>query len=231
MDKKYHDFYVEKLIDACRPIIKKVRKKYWVEATIILCALFIALISLAMFLSSCFSADKPFAENIEKTLKVDNTDVIVVEIAGAVKKPGVYDLKPNQRLKDLLNLAGGLSENAEKGYFYRNYNQARLISDQEKIYIPSSWEINAGLFQESVQNFDYLSPKTMSFYQETDDNPEIININTATIEEIDTLPGVGKSIGQKIIDHRPYRSIDELLDNKIVNTGVFEKIKDSISIN
>ena len=58
----------------------------------------------------------------------------------------------------------------------------------------------------------------------------LININTASFEELDTLPGVGKVIGQKIINNRPYSSIEELQTKKIVNKSTYEKIKDLITV-
>ena len=98
---------------------------------------------------------------------------------------------------------------------------AKVVTDQEKIYIPSVWEVSNGYFSENQQTLDYVLPTN---------NQTLININSAPIDELDTLPGVGKVTAQKIVDNRPFGALEELLDKKIVNKTVFENIKDLIII-
>jgi len=151
-----------------------------------------------------------------------------------VEKPGVYEVSSSARLQDALNFANGLTEEADKVFFSRNFNRARLLSDQEKIYIPFSWEISTGIFVENTRTLDYSNPVVPvnnSAITNTNQSPVIINLNTASPEELDTLPGIGAITVNKIINNRPYATIEDLLNKKIVNKGVFENIKGLITTN
>ncbi len=75
-----------------------------------------------------------------------------------MEKPDVYEVVLGARLKDVLIKAGGLSENADKDFFYRNFNLARIVNDQEKYYIPSLLETSNGIFIENLRTLDYTSP-------------------------------------------------------------------------
>jgi competence protein ComEA len=148
---------------------------------------------------------------------------IFVDISGAVQKPDVYELPENSRLRDGLVAAGGLSEDANRDYFALNYNLARLLQDGEKIYVPKMGDktIASGANQASGG----VIPGQTS---QVSTSGNQININTASTSELDKLPGVGPVTADKIIDGRPYASIDELLTKKAVTKSVFEKIKNSI---
>ncbi len=209
------------------PIIKRFNK-FKVEIFLIGLALLIALISLIVFLKNNASQDEEIIlENTQ--INIPQTKIII-EIAGAVNKPGVYEINNGSRLKDILTIAKGLSEEADQYYFTRNYNLARYISDQEKIYIPFSWEIDQGIIIENSRTLDYSQPnQTYSINNTTSSiSEEKININTATVEELDQLPGIGAVTAQKIIQNRPYKTTSELSTRKIINKGVWEKIKELI---
>jgi len=172
-----------------------------------------------------------FVEEEKPLNEAVNSKKVFVDISGCVKNPGVYEASFGARLKDILNLAGGLSDEADKNFFQRNFNLARIVFDQEKIYVPSIWEIQNGIFVENPKTLDYSSPQNINLEEYTSPNVnEKININQATVEELDTLPGVGKITAQKIISNRPYQTIEELLTKKVVNKSTFEKIKDLISL-
>jgi len=204
-------------IKSFAPIIKRCRK-YLIEIVLISLALIIAIVSLALYLKN--------SQNNEEDIDISSTRLrqdfggqakIYLDIAGAVNKPGLYQLASGSRLNDAIKIAGNLSDDADKDFFARNFNLARIVSDQEKIYVPSVWEIKNGYF--SVINH---APTTTT---------DLININSAAIDELDTLPGVGQVTSQKIIENRPYQSIDELLNKKVINKSVFEKIKGLITVN
>lgn len=144
---------------------------------------------------------------------------IMIHIDGAVEKPGVYELNENSRLKDALNSAGGLSENADRAYFARNFNLSQILKDQQKIYIPNSQEI---LHNSAIP--DELSQiKGVSTSQ--------VNINTASQVALEALPGIGPVTAQKIISGRPYQLASDLVSKKKVSKKVFEEIKESIIVN
>lgn len=167
--------------------------------------------------------------DIKQLLPEETKKSFYIDISGAVGKPDVYEVTPGARLKDVLVLAGGLSADADRYFFARNFNLARFVSDQEKVYIPSIYEINSGLFTETSRIIDYISPVETS-NEITNQQNSKININQANLEELDQLPGVGPTTAKKIVDNRPYIKIEDLLNKKIINKTTFEKIKDLIEI-
>lgn len=189
-------------------------------------ALLLAIGSFVIFMNSSIA---PPPEKI--TFQDNETEPmakkIYAEISGAVVKPGVYELKSDARLEDLLELARGLSDQADKTFFARNFNLARYVQDQEKVYIPSSTEVVQGIFSQN-QN---LQSGGSNAQPTAAGEAEKININTASESELDTLPGIGEVTAQKIINGRPYQTVDELLSKKIVGQSVFDRIKEQIAVN
>lgn len=148
---------------------------------------------------------------------------IYVHICGEVKKPDVYAVKPNARVIDLIKLAGGFTKKADKDYL----NQASLVTDGEKLYIPSKEEVNRmNITKETMtsNNKDGLSSV----------NIPIVNINTASMEELMTLTGIGEAKAKSIIAYREengtFRSIEELKNIEGIKDGVFQKIRDLITV-
>lgn len=143
---------------------------------------------------------------------------IVVDIEGAVTKPGVYQVISSSRLQDVVVKAGGFSAKADHEQIAKSLNLAEKLSDGMKIYVPFVGDtIPAGL----ITNQDAGSSGMPT--------SGIININTASATELDNLPGVGQVTAQKIITNRPYAATQDLLDKKVVNQKVFSEIKDSIT--
>lgn len=205
--------------------MKKIIKKYLVEIVFLLTAIVFTLISLTILLNN--KSENNEEKIVVKEEKNINQSKIYIDISGSVNKPGLYQLNTNSRLKDAIDKAQGLSENADKNFFYRNFNLARILTDQEKIYIPSIWEVQSGLFLESPQQINFISPNNIQINNQEN---SLININEADIEELDTLPGVGKVTAQKIIDNRPFQSLEDLINKKIINKSTYEKIKDLITL-
>lgn len=143
---------------------------------------------------------------------------IAVDIEGAVIHPGVYKLSAVSRVQDGLIAAGGLSQDADREYVAKNLNLAQRIIDGAKVYIPTK----------GIQNTSQVSG---SVAQDSQINTSAgININTASETDLDSLPGVGPVTAQKIISGRPYTSVSELLDRKIVSSKVYGQIKDKVTI-
>lgn len=143
---------------------------------------------------------------------------VVVEISGAVEKPGVYKLLASERLERLLIEAGGLSIEADREWVEKNLNRAAKITDGQKIYIPSKGELG-------IRNNELGKTRPGSVAGTT---YELLNINTASASELDGLPGIGAVRAQAIIDNRPYSSPEELLAKKVIPQSVYEKIKEKI---
>lgn len=157
----------------------------------------------------------------EANPKQNKVDEIVIDVEGAVLKPGIYSLVSNSRLSDALISAGGLSENADRDWLAKNLNLAVKLVDGAKIYIP---RIGETLLRSASSNFEGQAGITGNLASDQ------INVNTASEEVLDTLPGVGPVTAQKIINGRPYSSIDELLSKKTVGSKVFEQIKEKITV-
>lgn len=176
-----------------------------------------------------------YLEGVNKTADVEffesegvqeEKEEIVVDIAGAVLNPGVHKLKPGARLIDLVDLAGGLTAKADKDWIDRNFNLARKLTDGEKIYVPEKGKEVLG---EKAENGS-SSLKSESASRQTN----LVNINTASVSELETLPGIGPSFAQKIIDYRTlhngFKSIEELKAVSGIGEKTFEKIKEKITI-
>ena len=137
---------------------------------------------------------------------------IMVDIAGSVVLPGVYELMEGARVKDVLVLAGGLSSSADRDYIEKQMNMADKVTDGQKIYVPSS-----------INNTGVGHTEAIS-------KVKLININIATIEELDTLYGIGKAKAEGIIAGRPYSKIEDVVTKGGVAKSTFEKIKGSLSV-
>lgn len=140
---------------------------------------------------------------------------VFVDIAGAVKQPGMYSMPSTARVADVIKKAGGITAEADSNYVSKTLNRAQNIKDGQKIFIPFA---NQSDSQVSTTQ-DVAGTQT-----------ELVNINTASIEQLDTLPGVGEVTAQKIISNRPYTSIEELKNKKSVTNSTFEKIKDLVAV-
>ena len=136
---------------------------------------------------------------------------IVVHIDGAVLKPGVYEISADSRVSDAVSASGGLSDSADM----TKVNLAAKVSDGQKIYVPKIGESDV----KGVGVGDAGSGST-----------GLININTASESQLDTLPGIGPVTAQKIIASRPYSTPEELLTKKAVGQSVYEKIKDLVTV-
>lgn len=149
---------------------------------------------------------------------------ITVEISGAVINPGVYKLQNGSRIDDLLIAGGGFSASADRGWSDKYLNRAAKLTDGQKIYIPTTNQQSetgsansGGVYQsESTQN--------------SSDSNNLININYGSLGQLDTLPGIGPVYAQKIIDHRPYSKIEDLVESGAVTQTLYEKIKNNITV-
>ena len=146
--------------------------------------------------------------------QVPNQAKVTVEIAGAIVKPGVYELLASDRVERLLIASGGLSANADREWISKNLNKAAKLVDGQKIYVPKEGEQELAPIKSGSGRSGRLG--------------EAININNASVAELDALSGIGAVRAQKIIDNRPFSSVEELLAKKILPKDVYEKIKDKV---
>ncbi|OGM09505.1 hypothetical protein A2V61_04275 [Candidatus Woesebacteria bacterium RBG_19FT_COMBO_47_8] len=184
----------------------------------------LVLVGLGIFVNK-LDVSSTKVEVLEATTEAQNMNLeIVVEIAGEVERPGVYRMAKDSRIEDLLVLAGGVSENADRVWMDKTLNRAAKLSDGVKIYIPAVGEQTTAASAKNTSEYQTVS---------TDFSVQgsgLININSATLKELDALPGIGPVYGQNIIEHRPYSNIEELLSRSVLKSSVYEKIKSLISV-
>ena len=152
-------------------------------------------------------------EIIKGSSNQNTSDTVVVDVAGEVERPGVYTLPNSSRMGDAIVLAGGFSAAADRNWVAQMLNLASELKDGQKIYIPARQEALGA------------SPGTPSM----PGSQGKININTASLGELDSLPGIGEVRAQAIAAQRPYGDIAELISKAQVPQSVFEKIKNQIS--
>lgn len=145
-----------------------------------------------------------------------NDDRIGVYISGEVKNTGVYYLKKDSRITDLINICGGLTEEADVS----KINPAQKLNDSDKIIIPKKEE---NLNTESIEDTN-----------ESDINvQEKININTATKDELTSLNGIGEATANKIINYRnknKFNEIEDIMNVPGIGEAKFSNIKDYICV-
>lgn len=211
-----------------QPFLKRL-KKYSIEIILLTTAFIITVVALIVYVKDNQTTTEEIDNNYEE--QTSRQGKIFIDVSGAVKKPNLYEFDFGARIKEIIDKAGGLSDDADIIFFSRNFNLARIITDQEKIYVPSISEINNGIFIQNTQSLNYIEPNlSLISNQQLPINNSLINLNSATIEELDQLPGVGQVTANKIISNRPYTTVDELIIKKVVNKGIFEKIKDLVSL-
>ena len=215
----------------------KDNKKTIIGVSIILISLLIAAITYYFTQIETVSAEN----NIIETENVEEETIkkIKVEIKGAINNPGVYELDDNSRVIDVVNIAGGLTENADTSLI----NMSKKITDEMVIIIYTREEIenynNSKIKTEYVYIEvpscpDKVNGACIEEYEEEQENNNIININTATIEELTKLSGIGESKAKLIIEYREkngnFKEINELTNVKGIGESLIEKIKDNITI-
>lgn len=147
---------------------------------------------------------------------------IHVDVEGEVENPGLYTVKNGSRVEEALVAAGGFSADADRDWAAKRLNRAKILTDGDKIYIPSTEETDNN--QQTTNNTE---TGTAGYVPGV--SAKSVNINSASEAELDTLPGVGAVTSKKIALGRPYDTIDDLLTKKIVGKSLFEKIKDLIT--
>lgn len=157
-------------------------------------------------------------ENIQSTgsnVVVPNKNKILVEIKGEVKRPNVYEVEEGSIIRDLIDIAGGLTEKAN----INKINRAEKLRANQLIIIPDNESIVSG---------------TIINNEGSSSNDGIININSASLSDLQKINGVGAVKAQSIIDYREknggFKSIEDIKNVDGIGDKTFEKIKDKISI-
>lgn len=181
--------------------LKSIKKEYYLGLLIL------ALIVIAVVLTNKEDSESIlFNSSIES--ESDETQYYYVDIKGEVNNPGVYKVSSDYRLFQVVNLAGGLTTEADT----LAINLSQKIRDELAIYVPAISE-----------NYDSVVV--------VDVEDGMININTASLTELDTLPGVGPSTAQAIIDYRnvtAFEQIEDIMNVAGIGEATYEEIRTSI---
>lgn len=157
---------------------------------------------------------EPKVEFIEVT-EASGSAQIKVDLAGAVHAPGLYTLPSNSRVHDVIEAGGGMNNEADQVWVAKNINLAAKVKDGAKIYIPNHSEED-GIFTGKKAG---ISREVVT----------LVNINSASRAELESLPGIGEVTAEKIISGRPYSDVSELGSKKIVGETTLEKIRELIT--
>lgn len=155
--------------------------------------------------------EAPVVEHLASETKPSES-LIWVDVSGGVTKPGAYQLKDGDRIKDAIVAAGGLAASADRDLMARMVNLAEIVKDGQKVFIPVKGEVVKGT---SIANQTVRS---------------LTNINTASQAELENLWGVGPSRAVEIIKGRPYKNLDELVTRKILTKNILDRNKDQLSV-
>lgn len=141
-------------------------------------------------------------------------DVLIPQayISGAVVVPGVYRIDDQTRIGALIKMAGGVSTDVDTNYIAHELNLAKIVQDEEHVFIPAVAEQAVNISAEAISAGG------------------LVNLNTASVSQLESLPGIGTSLAEQIIAHRPFNSISQLQDVPGIGDAKYSKLLDLVSI-
>ncbi len=218
-------------------------KKYWYIGLIIL----IIVIGLIIFKPS--DAEPEIVSDLileveESVLEESIVETIQIDIKGAVKNPGVYEMKTNSRVNDAIAISGGLTDDADTSVI----NLSKNLTDEMVIIIYTKEEVAEMLKGDTSVKYiekECVCPKLENDAcidnvidnkpdNSNDTTDQKVSLNTATVEELMQLPGIGEVKAQAIITYREenggFKTIEELMEVNGIGEATFNKIKDQLSL-
>ncbi len=149
---------------------------------------------------------------------------LVVDVQGAVVRPGIVELPPGSRVGDAIDAAGGFGPRVASDRVGRALNLAALVHDGDQVVVPS---------RDDPVGATGSSQPTGGGSGGSGGSAAPVDLNHATAEALDALPGVGPATAAKIIaarEEKPFASVDELRSRKIVGAATFEKLRDLVTV-
>ena len=165
------------------------------------------------------SRDSSSEKEVKKEEKEESAeqDLITVDVKGAVKSPGIYDLPVGSRVHDAVQKAGGLTDEADS----KSLNLAQKVSDEALVYVLTKGE-------------EAASQQAASGTSSSTSKDKKVNLNKASLEELKQVKGLGGKRAQDIIDHREangkFKSVDELKKVSGIGVKTIEKLKDYVTV-
>lgn len=177
-----------------------------------------------------FSQEDPSLGDLDDTdlleAKEENEvkEEIYIHICGAILRENVYKVEEGTRLVEVIELAGGLLEDAASDFI----NQAMIVEDGERIYIPTKAELA------EMETKEYIEGENSAPTQDGKASNGLININKANLAELMELPGIGEAKAKNIIEYREsnggFNTIEEIMNISGIKEGMFSKIMSLISV-
>ncbi|MGX7030281.1 helix-hairpin-helix domain-containing protein [Vagococcus zengguangii] len=171
------------------------------------------------------------SDNVAIDQTSESVEVVAyADIKGEVHSPGIYQITPNMRVSGVIDLAGGMTENAD----VNQVNLAQIVTDQMMIYVPAEGEEVSEVVHNQAEESEITDAVNGDSDIASGQSEDKVNINTANLTEFQTLNGVGAVKAQAIIDYREangaFQSIEDLKNVKGVGEKTFDSLKESITI-
>lgn len=207
--------------------------------------------SLLMKKDQVYLVDDFVLEEEVDDLELENDEEVIesvyVDIKGAVNQPGVYEIEASKKVIDVVQLAGGFAEQADTSLV----NLAKKVSNEMVIIIYTSEEVKKATEGDAIakivdnqcvcpqiKNDACINTDTSSNFSSSssgeDSSTQKVNLNTATLEELQTLSGIGESKAKAIIEYREtngfFQSIEELMEVSGIGESLYEKVKNNITV-
>lgn len=165
------------------------------------------------------------------TVEEVEEEMIIVHVSGEVKEPGIVKLKEGERIADAIEKAGGATDDADLS----KLNLAYVLEDGVKVRIPKKNEgENAGEYVSEESGEEVIQEGSVEAEESTQTTSKVVNINKANQEELMTLPGIGESTAQKIIDYRKengnFQTIEDIKNVSGIGDSKFNQIKSLIKV-
>lgn len=186
------------------------------------------IISIITFILGILVGNYAFKSSNNNLINIeDQVTKIYVDIAGEIKSPGVYEMENGDRVFQLIEKAGGATENAD----ISSINLSKKLTDGEKIIIFAKRNL---IDSETTTSSSITQSDTSSSINSSTNKSNLININTASQKELEELPGIGPALAQRIIDYREkngyFSTIEDIKKVSGIGDKRFEAIKDSITV-
>ncbi len=211
----------------------------------IIIGVLVAMVGLGIFLLNTFGSSEVIEEDVELEEEITKKDVgnvvsnkVKVDIKGAIKSPGVYEVDDGLRVNDVIKLAGGLNKNANTNYI----NLSSRVKDEMVIWVYTDDEIEKLELDKSSTNYmiEACNCPLMDNTTCLNNNDDVeninnkININNASLEDLMALEGIGEAKAQAILEYRKlnglFQSIEDLKKVSGIGDTLYDKIKDNITV-
>ena len=160
--------------------------------------------------------------DLNNTNEEEKNTKIIVHVTGEVKKPGIVELEEGERIFSAIDKAGGTTKNADTS----KINLAEIVEDGAKIYVPN--------VNDKIETEENINENKISISSNKESKQKIVNINTATQTELETLPGIGPSLAMKIINYRKekgkFSKIEDIKNVSGIGDSKYNNIKSLIKV-